>query len=275
MPIVRGFRRFQSNIVSSRQVVSELSRGKNVQQSGWCSSAPSTPKRKKITTADRRALLESFVNKYRAMNSGKFPTPTSAKKEVGGGYYFVKKVLQEIEYNFKLSSMDKEAPVKETKKQPKGEDTVSMEIAVKSSTSQQVSNSQITMDQNLYEDAWLESAGNSDHKKSQRLQQSSSSDNNTGNSNITRDDTHNIATENHHDTRAECHEKLENHARDESLLEDKYDSKVEQQHDAITRDMPETRKDEELREKALTSSSSLWGNLKSLASGFINIWKKQ
>ncbi|KAL7587645.1 hypothetical protein Lser_V15G35671 [Lactuca serriola] len=275
MPIVKGFRRFQSNIVCFRQVVSEISSvsvvvpGSNGQQSGCgAASFTSKSKSKRISIADRRELLESFVNKYRGMNSGKFPSPTSAQKEVGGGYYSIRKMLQEMEYNFKLSSLEKLPVTKENKKQNKSEDTV---IA---SPSQQVSNSQITMDHNLYEDAWLESVGNLD-KNSKGLQPSTSK-------NITRDD----ATQSQERRRAECHEQLENDGKDESPLEnDKFgfegiDSKVEQQqeHDGnvirnITRETSETQKDEELREKA--SSSSIWGNLKSLASGFINIWKKQ
>ncbi|CAI9295489.1 unnamed protein product [Lactuca saligna] len=283
MPIVKGFRRFQSNIVCFRQVVSEISSvsvvvpGSNGQQSG-CGAAPFTSKSKskRISIADRKELLESFVNKYRAMNSGKFPSPTSAQKEVGGGYYSIRKLLQEMEYNFKLSSLEKLPVTKETKKQNKSEDTV---IA---SPSQQVSNSQITMDQNLYEDAWLESVGNLDKnsKGKEGLQPSTSK-------NITRDDT---ATQTQERRRAQRHEQFEN----ESPLEnDKFGfegiaSKVELQHEhdgngigSMARETSETQKDEELREKALSSSSSssssssIWGNLKSLASGFINIWKKQ
>ncbi|CAH1420374.1 unnamed protein product [Lactuca virosa] len=292
MPIVKGFRRFQSNIVCFRQVVSEISSvsvvvpGSNGQQSG-CGAAPFTSKSKskRISIADRRELLESFVNKYRGMNSGKFPSPTSAQKEVGGGYYSIRKLLQEMEYNYKLSSLEKLSVTKETKKQNKSEDTV---IA---SPSQQVSNSQITMDQNLYEDAWLECVGNLD-KNSKGLQPSTSK-------NITRDDdTHSIATQSQERRRAECDEQLENDGKDKSPLENAkfgfegVDSKVEQQHEHehehvhdgnvirnIARETSETKKKEELREKASSSSSSssisIWGNLKSLASGFINIWKKQ
>ncbi|KAL4574652.1 hypothetical protein LXL04_021488 [Taraxacum kok-saghyz] len=286
MPIVKGFRRFRSNIVSFRQVVSETSNlvpGSNVRQSKWSSAAPSTPKKKRITISDRRALLESFVNKYRAVNAGKFPTPTSAVKEVGGGYYFIKKMLQEMEYNFKLSSMEKEkVPVKETKEQNKGEDTVNRKIVIKSVQSQRVSksNSQITMDPNLYENAWIESVGK------EGIQQSRNNEDIVNNI-ITRDDTLNIAT-NTHDRRAQSDKKLEKHLKDESpIKEDKLgfegtNSKVEKQDGGtrnIIRDMHESQKDLELIEKASSSSSSssssIWGNLKSLASGFINIWKKQ
>lgn len=38
------------------------------------------------------------------MNAGKFPTVTAAQKEVGGSYYVVRKVLQELEYKSKICS---------------------------------------------------------------------------------------------------------------------------------------------------------------------------
>ncbi|XP_024990026.1 uncharacterized protein LOC112524442 isoform X2 [Cynara cardunculus var. scolymus] len=241
MPIVKGFRRFQSNIVFSRTVVTEISNlvpGSNVQQSGRSSVAPFTSKRpikKKVTSADRKAMLESFVSKYRAMNMGKFPPPTSAQKEVGGSYYLIKKMLQEMEYNFKISSLEKGIG-KENKKQTKGEDTVSSEIAIEPSGSQEVSTSQITTDQQLYKDAWPESVGNFDTNfKSKEVLQPSTSSANTGNS-TTRDDTNYIAMEGH-DRRGPCHEKPENNVKDDSPLEnfgfEGSESKVEQQHDGM------------------------------------------
>lgn len=284
MPIVKGVRRFHSNIVFSRKVVTEISNlvpGSNVQQSGMSSVAPFTSKRpirKKVTSADRRAMLESFVNKYRAMNMGKFPPTTWAQKEVGGSFYLIRKMLQEMEYNFKKSSLEK-GIVKENKKQTKGEDIIGREIATESSRSQQVSTSQITTDQQLYKDALPESVSNSgtNFELKEGLQPSTSSAN-TGNKNPTRDDTYNIATESH-DRSGPFHENLENNAKDDSPLEnfgfEGSESKVEQQHDGlrnIMRDMPERQKDDddELREKA----SSIWGNLKSMATNFVNIWKK-
>lgn len=37
------------------------------------------------------------------MNAGKFPTASDAKKNVGGGYYVVRQILQELEYNSSLT----------------------------------------------------------------------------------------------------------------------------------------------------------------------------
>ena len=40
------------------------------------------------------------------MNAGKFPTASIAVKQVGGSYYTVRKIIQELQYKSKLSSSD-------------------------------------------------------------------------------------------------------------------------------------------------------------------------
>ncbi|PQQ05600.1 uncharacterized protein Pyn_11985 [Prunus yedoensis var. nudiflora] len=60
-------------------------------------------KGKRLSKAERQAMLEPFVNKYRAMNAGAFPTASCAKKELGGSYYVVKSMLQELQYKAKMS----------------------------------------------------------------------------------------------------------------------------------------------------------------------------
>ncbi|KAK9063070.1 hypothetical protein SSX86_016940 [Deinandra increscens subsp. villosa] len=254
MPIVKGFRRFHSNIVSSRQVVTEVSNlvsRSNVEQSRCYSAAPITsnkPVRKKVNSAERRAMLESFVNRYRAMNLGRFPSPTSAQKEVGGSYYIIKKMLQEMEYNFKMSSVEK-GPTMENRRQIKGDDALSPERAMESSESQEKSNGQINIDQSLCEVPELESRSNFDKERD------------TGTSNIARDDTN---TANESDEKPKWNMRNDNFAKDE-------ESNVGKQSDEIrniTRE--EGEKDNELREKA----PSLWGNLKSFANEIVNMWKK-
>lgn len=272
MAIVKGgFRRFYS----SRQVVtgiSELVAGSNVQQSERSSAASVTskrPSRRKLALAARTKMLESFVDKYRSMNQGKFPSPSSARKEVGGGYYRIKKMIQEMEYNVKVSSVEKE-PIKENKSK-----TITKEIAIESSSeSQAVLDIQITMDQKVYEDRG-ESVSNLDTNFDFKEElQPSTSNADTGNSNVTRDDTLDIVTE-CHDRQDQFHEKLEQNLIDESLLGDNFafkDTESTERHDeiqSVTSDIPEQQKDEEFREKP-----SLWGNLKMLATGLINIWKK-
>ncbi|PON41245.1 hypothetical protein PanWU01x14_290840 [Parasponia andersonii] len=62
---------------------------------------------KKLPKAQRRAMVEAFVFKYKAMNDGKLPSTSSVVKQVGGSYYVVKKILQEVEYQLKLSVLNK------------------------------------------------------------------------------------------------------------------------------------------------------------------------
>nr|GMC71155.1 Pre-mRNA-processing factor like [Ipomoea batatas] len=70
------------------------------------STSPETKKtRKRVSKDERRAMVQAFVNKYRTMNSGKFPTPSIAKNEVGGSYYLVRSIVQELEYECKMSSL--------------------------------------------------------------------------------------------------------------------------------------------------------------------------
>ncbi|XP_062160049.1 uncharacterized protein LOC133867335 isoform X2 [Alnus glutinosa] len=54
---------------------------------------------------------------YREMNAGKFPTATAAKKQLGGSYYIMKKIIQELEYNSKIPPLDsrKRSPLTEAK----------------------------------------------------------------------------------------------------------------------------------------------------------------
>lgn len=56
----------------------------------------------KVSKAERRAKLEAFVDSYRALNGGKFPNITHAQQEVGGSYYFIRQIIQELEYNHKV-----------------------------------------------------------------------------------------------------------------------------------------------------------------------------
>ncbi|XP_057766680.1 uncharacterized protein LOC130987087 isoform X2 [Salvia miltiorrhiza] len=63
--------------------------------------------RKRPSKNDRRAMVETFVNEYRITNDGKFPTLSHTIKEVGGGYYYVRQIVQEMLYNSKQSSDSK------------------------------------------------------------------------------------------------------------------------------------------------------------------------
>ncbi|XP_039031326.1 uncharacterized protein LOC120165969 [Hibiscus syriacus] len=102
MQIVRGGRVFCSNYSAARATWGGVRRVRP-----FSVSLPSTsdsPKRKRVSKDERRALIESFVNRYRSMNAGKFPSVTEALKEVGGSFYVVRKVIQELEYKPNICS---------------------------------------------------------------------------------------------------------------------------------------------------------------------------
>ncbi|PPD98976.1 hypothetical protein GOBAR_DD04000 [Gossypium barbadense] len=55
----------------------------------------------RIAIEDHSVQIEEGINQ---VNAGKFPSVTAAQKEVGGSYYVVRKVLQELEYKSKICS---------------------------------------------------------------------------------------------------------------------------------------------------------------------------
>ncbi|GFP96372.1 hypothetical protein PHJA_001781300 [Phtheirospermum japonicum] len=119
--------------------------GSNIQWSGrsYAASASSeaheTKKaRGRVSKDVRKSMVENFVNKsmrwllllvnsrcsqkdesvtdlYRETNAGKFPTASEAMKDVGGSYYVIREILQELIYNSKISptaSSEKSAIIK-------------------------------------------------------------------------------------------------------------------------------------------------------------------
>ncbi|KAK2655206.1 hypothetical protein Ddye_008258 [Dipteronia dyeriana] len=63
--------------------------------------------RKRVSKEERRALVESYVNKYRAEHNGKFPSANDAKKKVGGCFYVNRMIIKELEYKSKISSSNR------------------------------------------------------------------------------------------------------------------------------------------------------------------------
>ncbi|OVA10773.1 hypothetical protein BVC80_645g105 [Macleaya cordata] len=113
-------------------------RGRSFAASVPSDSSKSERRQKRVTKDERRAMVESFVDKYRASNAGKYPTTSAAKKQVGGSYYVVKKILQELEYQSKISplsgasqnSLKIEVPKKESQPLPKVEEVSRAETTI-------------------------------------------------------------------------------------------------------------------------------------------------
>lgn len=60
----------------------------------------------RVPKHERRAMVESFVNKYKSENAGKFPAIKYTQKEVGGSYYTVRDIIQELKYKSKVKSLN-------------------------------------------------------------------------------------------------------------------------------------------------------------------------
>ncbi|GLU12785.1 hypothetical protein SLE2022_294440 [Rubroshorea leprosula] len=75
--------------------------------------------RKRVPKKERYAMVASFVSKYKLNHAGKFPTVSVVQKEVGGSYYTIRKMLQELEYKSKLCSSDNKTEKLSEKEVPK------------------------------------------------------------------------------------------------------------------------------------------------------------
>ncbi|XP_039122718.1 uncharacterized protein LOC120258933 [Dioscorea cayenensis subsp. rotundata] len=87
--------------------VSNVTHGSKFRCFGTASAASGVLKEekesKKISKLERRAMLEAFVDQYRASNAGRFPTVSLAQKQIGGSYYHVRQMIQELEFNYRMS----------------------------------------------------------------------------------------------------------------------------------------------------------------------------
>ncbi|KAM7479548.1 hypothetical protein LguiA_027761 [Lonicera macranthoides] len=295
---MRFARRLPSS--SSKQAFTEISnllRGSNIWWRGksYAASVPSdTPKvkkvRKRVPKADRKVMVESFVDKYRAMNSGKFPSASDTYKEVGGSYYVIREMVQELEYKSKLPSIDTRSETalsKEVDKQNKSVSTV------------EVLSREMTKDEGrVHKEAQAVAVDNTDatnssgkHFEVNEQSQISISIENTLSKEVqepkgTCEDSGHLETHSHslnedaEEASDNSPEKLEDSVKEKTPSEGVLDfdpPKPKTEQHQLTpesekfemRDLSEKQTDEEIEKK-----SSMWGNLKSLAGGIINIWRK-
>ncbi|WOL03770.1 hypothetical protein Cni_G12490 [Canna indica] len=61
-----------------------------------CCDSNDKKSRRRKTREERRTMVESFINKYRISNSGKFPSLNLTHKEVGGSFYIVREIVRDI-----------------------------------------------------------------------------------------------------------------------------------------------------------------------------------
>ncbi|XP_057514216.1 uncharacterized protein LOC130795984 isoform X1 [Actinidia eriantha] len=272
--------------------ISSLVRGSNVYWRGRSSAAsnpsdiPNLQKGGKRVSRDvRRAMVESFVDKYRAMNAGKFPTISHARNQVGGSHYVIREILQELEYKSEITSMNTR------------DDDVLGKKAVKvnkaSTDVEEISGIQSRVDA-IHKDTQIEAVsdlnvGDSGHKnvRAKEGPETLTLFEKTMSQEVVKakpvDDSSNYAKKLKHETEVDFRqhpEKLEHDLKKRSHSEGVMDldgpkPKSEQHEqspelDKFVRDVSENQIDDQEHLK----KSSVWGNLKSLADGFINMWKK-
>ncbi|CAK8532351.1 unnamed protein product [Lathyrus sativus] len=86
-----------------------------LQWRGWSHAAARVPSEnsdtrqkrgQRVPKHERRAMVESFVNKYQSENAGKLPAIKHTQKEVGGSYYVIREIIQELEYKSKMKPLN-------------------------------------------------------------------------------------------------------------------------------------------------------------------------
>lgn len=96
---------------------------------------------KKRKKEERRIMVESFVQKYRSANGGKFPRLGFTHKEVGGCFYIIREIMQEMIHEHKASeNLD---TVGFSGKQTRVHDLKSISVAMSKTTGEDVEQSNI------------------------------------------------------------------------------------------------------------------------------------
>ncbi|GER40175.1 hydroxyproline-rich glycoprotein family protein [Striga asiatica] len=117
-------RRFQQSQVFKTSVTTETSNLEHGSSIQWFARSYATfasservetkNLRRRIPKDERKfMILRALANRYREMNAGKFPTASEAKKDVGGSFYVVRAILQELVHESKMPPVDKKEDPRE------------------------------------------------------------------------------------------------------------------------------------------------------------------
>lgn len=260
-----------SPVFLSKRVFTEVGkfvRGSNIRWRGRSFAASDIRKAhksgRKCSKDERRAMLESFVSKYRAINAGKFPTASEARKQVGGSYYVVKNLLQETMYKSKLSPLE-----------IMNRSILRKEVAIETvmvTEAETVSSSDVKETVNVKGRQESETSTEVDRGFVKPIRPSVHSDFVAKRGHLQKEETFQISQLHHKEMDGK-----EEEADSEGLIHsdgpDLEAEKHERSHgiSKFERDIPEKQNvmDEEPPKK-----STLWDNLKSLTNDIINIWRK-
>ncbi|KAF7129705.1 hypothetical protein RHSIM_Rhsim10G0138900 [Rhododendron simsii] len=203
--------------------------------------------RKRVSKDERKEMVLSFVNKYRATNAGKFPTVSEARNQVGGSYYVIRKIVQELEYQSTISSMNTRHDMKLRK--------VVVKVHVTSKRVKEVPG--------INEDVKTVAGYNAEHGTSDECSTSERRHISEGGA---EGDIHQRPEKPEHGVNERSHS-------DAVLDLDVPETKSEQyqqssESDKFSRALSEKQNEE------LSKKPSVWGNLKTLADGIMKMWSK-
>ncbi|XAR53140.1 hypothetical protein NMG60_11021562 [Bertholletia excelsa] len=247
--------------------------------------------RKRFSKDERKAMVESFVKMYRAMNEGKFPTISGARKQVGGSYYVIRSILQELEYKAVKSSTN-----------TGNEKALGKKVATVYEASAdigEISNIQLRMDRGTHKDARIIANINRDigasspkHVEPQKEGETTTIFEKTWRDEVTEPEQNDssahveklrlISKDEAKVNPVQCpdeavHDMKERLPSEDGLGLEDPNSKIEQRQlspelENIAMDLSEKQTDDNQEPQ---KKSSMWENFKSFASGFISIWKKR
>ncbi|XP_026408309.1 uncharacterized protein LOC113303488 [Papaver somniferum] len=83
----------ESNIRCSRAFAASAPSGASKRESNC----------KRVPLDERRGMVEAFVENYKTLNGGKFPTITEIRKQMGGSHYTIRRLVQELDHKSKTS----------------------------------------------------------------------------------------------------------------------------------------------------------------------------
>lgn len=246
----------------------------------WCaisnaasvsSESPNSRKsRKRIPKDERQAMVERYVNEYRSNNAGKFPTASDAMNHVGGSYYVIRRIIQELEHKSKLpqstsgteiSSGPKLNPVKKSRTKV---DAYSRIVSVNAVTEVEDDSLMSVVAESQGPREEITGVSHLSRDKLQDINRKEVQDDDrdsVAEKSSVKMEVQNVSSDVH------PHEDNARHSPMENLTDSgASELRKEPSHDVETvkrnNDVDESRK------------SSLWGNLKSFADGVVSIWKK-
>ncbi|XP_072955546.1 uncharacterized protein [Typha angustifolia] len=236
---------------------------------------------KRISKQARRALVEVFVEKYRASHEGKFPTASVVQQEVGGSFYTVREMVQELEYNCKMSPSNKSETIQldKTKKvnylSSDAKKESSFSSRKKAPTMEVVGKIEIDEDPSLK----LAKVERQNHGESMRVQKSNASTFSTDHSEQA-EPSLSLKLETAQDTSTSPSGETEIRT-DMSATEILQDKNAQEEVGQMESDKV-SKLDEQYseqpskyeHEESSPPTANFWGNLKSFADGIINLWKK-